>query len=200
MATSYAGTEASIFTVLVTQPIWVIKTRVILNTQKNVGEIQNVKQKAYEIWKQEKFKGFTKGLFLNLFLAAGGALRVYVYEGAKIAFETLISKQHEGIKHLISGGVSKLVTTLLSYPFTTVRTRIQQNQFIFGSRDAKYKGSIDVAIKLLKEEGPLAFYKGLTPNLIRGIPMRSVYFYSYELFKSILIDQSVIERKRQQGK
>ncbi len=46
-ATSYAGTEASIFTVLVTQPIWVIKTRVILNTQKNVGEIQNVKQKAH---------------------------------------------------------------------------------------------------------------------------------------------------------
>ncbi len=31
-------------------------------------------------------KGFTKGLSLNLFLAAGGALRVYVYEGAKLVF------------------------------------------------------------------------------------------------------------------
>ncbi len=32
MATSKAGTYASILTVMITQPIWVIKTRVILNT------------------------------------------------------------------------------------------------------------------------------------------------------------------------
>lgn len=37
-------------------------------------------------------KGFSKGLSLNLFLALGGALRVYIYEGAKILFEVFVSK------------------------------------------------------------------------------------------------------------
>lgn len=32
MATSVAGTIASVLTVIITQPIWVVKTRVILNT------------------------------------------------------------------------------------------------------------------------------------------------------------------------
>lgn len=36
-ATILAGTQASVFTVLVTQPVWVIKTRVILNVEKNIG-------------------------------------------------------------------------------------------------------------------------------------------------------------------
>ena len=50
----------------------------------------------------------------------------------------------------MSGGLSKFGTTMLSYPFTTVRTRIQQNQFIKGNREAKYKGLHDIAYKITK--------------------------------------------------
>lgn len=75
-----------------------------------------------------------KGLTLNLFLSFGGALRVYIYEGSKLIFEKFISDCPEGAKHFLCGGMSKLGTTMLSYPFTTVRTRIQQNQYINGSK------------------------------------------------------------------
>ena len=34
IATSIAGTEASLFTAFITQPLWVIKTRVVLNMQR----------------------------------------------------------------------------------------------------------------------------------------------------------------------
>jgi len=37
MATSIAGVEAGLITVIVTQPAWVIKTRVLLNTKKKIG-------------------------------------------------------------------------------------------------------------------------------------------------------------------
>jgi hypothetical protein len=116
---------------------------------------------------------------LNIFLSFGGALRVYTYEGSKLLFEKFISKHAEGVKYFICGGVSKLITTMLSYPFSTVRTRIQQNQYFDGRSDAKYKNLGDIARKLLREEGFFGFYKGLLPNLIRAIPTRSVYFYSY---------------------
>lgn len=91
-----------------------------------------------------------KGLSLNLFLSIGGALRVYIYEGSKILFQKLVSREFAGPKHLISGGISKLVTTLLSYPFTTVRTRIQQNQYIAGKTTAKYKSITDIVLKIIK--------------------------------------------------
>jgi hypothetical protein len=46
LATSIAGTEAGFITVIITQPIWVIRTRVLLNTKKKIGEIENIKQRT----------------------------------------------------------------------------------------------------------------------------------------------------------
>ena len=40
-AVSYSSIEASIIATLITQPIWVIKTRMLLNIQPNIGEIEN---------------------------------------------------------------------------------------------------------------------------------------------------------------
>lgn len=33
--------------------------------------------------------------------------------------------------------------------------------------EAEFKGPIDCAVKLLKRDGPLAFYKGFVPNFAR---------------------------------
>lgn len=38
-AVSFASIEASVIATLITQPIWVVKTRMLLNTQSNIGEI-----------------------------------------------------------------------------------------------------------------------------------------------------------------
>lgn len=37
-AVTYSSIEASIVATLATQPAWVIKTRMLLNTQPNIGE------------------------------------------------------------------------------------------------------------------------------------------------------------------
>jgi len=37
-AVTYSSIEASIVATLATQPVWVIKTRMLLNTQPNIGE------------------------------------------------------------------------------------------------------------------------------------------------------------------
>jgi hypothetical protein len=43
-----------------------------------------------------------------------------------------------------------------------------------------YNGMIDCFRKVYKNEGPLAFYKGLTPLLIKIFPSSGVFFCSYE--------------------
>lgn len=65
-----------------------------------------------------------------MFLSFGGAARIYTYEGSKLLFDKWITKSHDGIKHLTCGAVSKIITTLLAFPFTTMRTRIQQSQYV----------------------------------------------------------------------
>lgn len=74
------------------------------------------------------------------------------------------------------------------YPLTTVRTRIQQNQFIDNNREEKYKGNWDIIIRTVREEGIRGFYKGLWANVLKGIPQKGIYFYFYELIKRHVFD------------
>lgn len=82
-AVSYSSIEASIIATLITQPIWVIKTRMLLNIQPNIGEIENAILKTKEIYQQGGYKGFTKGLGVSLMLSFNGVLQMYIYEGSK---------------------------------------------------------------------------------------------------------------------
>jgi hypothetical protein len=75
------------------------------------------------------------------------------------------------------------VSAFVSYPLTTVRTRVQQNQYFPGSDTPKYKGSLDVMVRIWEEEGVGGFYKGMMANLTKGVLQRGVYFYCYELLK-----------------
>lgn len=95
-----------------------------------------------EIYKQHGFKGFLKGLQLSLVLATTGVVQMYLYEGAKIMYEQFnIPESRFEEKHLICGGISKIVSVLVSYPLTTIRTRIQQNQFVGSNNSMKYNST-----------------------------------------------------------
>lgn len=85
------------------------------------------------------------------------------------------------------GGISKVWSVLLTYPISTVRTRIQQNQYFNNQNDAKYHNVLEIMGRMLRQQGAKGFYKGMSANLIRGIPQKGIYFYVYEMFKKIVI-------------
>ena len=60
-AVTFSSIQASIAATVVTQPVWVIKTRMLLNTQPNIGEMEHAIQKTKQIYSQNGFKGFLKG-------------------------------------------------------------------------------------------------------------------------------------------
>ena len=112
---------------------------------------------------------------------------MYVYEGAKILYEKLnIPESPLSEKHFLCGSLSKVFSVMLSYPITTLRTRIQQNQFVGEGTNSKYNGIIDLMIRTLREEGVQGFYKGISANLMRGLSQKGIYFYLYEMFKDFL--------------
>ncbi|KAK7861970.1 hypothetical protein R5R35_013534 [Gryllus longicercus] len=56
---------------------------------------------------------------------------------------------------------------LLSYPFDTVRRRLMM-QTGRKKGDVMYKNTLDTWLKITKNEGPTAFFKGAFSNVIRG--------------------------------
>lgn len=61
-AVTRASVEASVLTTLITQPIWVIKTRMLLNMNQKISEYENFKKQVKEIHSQYGPRGFLRGL------------------------------------------------------------------------------------------------------------------------------------------
>lgn len=103
------------------------------------------------------------------------------------------------LRPLAAGFFSKVVAIIVTYPLQTIRTRVQQKQFLGtgnqkpnkqgakGSKGApKYKNSWEVITKVLKHEGPKGFYKGMFTSLIQQASSNSIYFFFYEMLKQML--------------
>jgi solute carrier family 25 (adenine nucleotide translocator) protein 4/5/6/31 len=54
---------------------------------------------------------------------------------------------------------------IASYPLDTVRRRLMMQS---GRADVMYKNTWDCFVKIAKDEGPGAFFKGALSNIIRG--------------------------------
>jgi hypothetical protein len=97
-------------------------------------------------------KGFGKGLLISLVLSFSSVVQMYFYEAFKLVYDYLdLPQTVMEEKSFICGGGSKIWSILLSYPITTVRTRIQQNQFFNNRNNAKYYSVIDVSSRMIRE-------------------------------------------------
>jgi hypothetical protein len=68
---------------------------------------------------------------------------MYIYEASK-AFYDYADLPQSGFdeKNFICGGVSKVWGVMMTYPITTMRTRIQQNQYFKSGSDPKYHNTL----------------------------------------------------------
>lgn len=94
-------------------------------------------------------------------------------------------------KPFFYGMISKFFVSSIFYPITTVRTRIQQNQFFSLEQNCdlkkeKYKNIGDVTMKIVTNEGFVGFYKGFLVNAIKALPSKGAFFFFYEIFKDYI--------------
>ena len=66
------------------------------------------------------------------------------YEGSRRLYDSLAIPQSSLMeKNFICGGIAKIGNVLIIYPFTTVRTRIIQNQYVKAHPgEAKYQNVV----------------------------------------------------------
>lgn len=97
---------------------------------------------------------------------------------------TIDSKiEHQHFSPIVSASFSGFISRLILHPTDTIKTRIlNQKQFEIG----KYRGFLDAFQRILKEEGILAFYRGLAPSLFLAAPAQAVYLSSYDYSKEFI--------------
>lgn len=149
-----AAGEAGILTLTLTNPLWVIKTRLCLQYGDSAKPLSNkipahkvysgVGDAFYKIYKYEGFPGLYRGIVPGLFGVFHGSLQFMVYEELKKAVNKRknahIDAKLDNIEYIACAGISKLVAASVTYPYQVVRARLQDQYTVFsGVRDVFIK-------------------------------------------------------------
>lgn len=199
-----AAALAGVVTSTVTNPIWLIKTR--LQLDKNVVEESGgaAKRRYRNSWdctrqvvRNEGIRGLYKGMSASYLGVTESTLQWVLYEEMKKGLarreERIVKsgKERSVWDDVVSwtgstaaAGVAKLVAALATYPHEVARTRLRQAPLENGK--PKYTGLVQCFKLVWKEEGMVALYGGLTPHLLRTVPSAAIMFGMYEGILNLL--------------
>lgn len=182
----FASAAAGGITSALTNPIWMVKTRMQLLTRTNTaragaGAAAQAHTRGAAIptvtlvrrmFKEEGIATFYRGLVPSLWLVSNAAIQFTLYERLKLSFGLDPSVSQIAI----ASGVSKFFATVVTYPLQVVRTRLQEP----GARQKGYN-SFPTTMRLVAlQDGIAAFYRGIGANLVRVIPQSTVTLVIFE--------------------
>ncbi|XP_070533962.1 solute carrier family 25 member 32-like [Ptychodera flava] len=190
-----AAATSGVITLFITNPIWVVKTRLALqyegirNLSKSDVKVKPKKYKGmldalFKIYKFEGIPGLYSGLIPGLLGVSHGALQFMAYEELKKLYNNHYDQSNEtqlgASAYITFAALSKLFAVSVTYPYQVVRVRLQDQH-------KRYNSVSDCVRKTWKYEGAKGFYKGLVPNLLRVTPATCITFVVYEKMKYALM-------------
>eukprot|EP00128_Syssomonas_multiformis_P007118 Colp12_sorted_trinity150504_noHs@10768 len=182
----FCASVAGATTLLMTNPVWVVKTRMCL-------QVQNASQHVYRglfdglrtVWRTEGLAGLYAGLSAGLLGVSHGAVQFMVYEEFKKVLAdyrgTETYTQNSTLEYIMMATSAKLTATTVTYPFQVLRSRIQQQD-----ASVRYRGLVSSAVRIWRREGFQGFYRGLGPQSIRVLPATCITFVVYEKLSTYL--------------
>ncbi|XP_017774582.1 PREDICTED: mitochondrial uncoupling protein 4-like [Nicrophorus vespilloides] len=140
--------------------------------------------------------GFWKGCFPNAFRASLinlGDLACYDLSKDYI----LELKIRDGLPtHIASSAFSGLITSLLSTPLDTLKTRMMNQPVDKRGRGKVYRSTWNCLRKTWRFEGIKGVYKGFVPNCMRNSPWAVIFWIIYERGNEVLTVAQKKWRKR----
>lgn len=180
------GAAAGLVATMGTYPLEVVRTRMI--AQASTGE--TVRGVLRAILRAEGLRGLYRG-------GCSGVVGAIPFEGAQFACYEYLKhtsraqrwpaarwpegkRELDGVDFFVCGSVAGAVAQTVAYPFDTVKKRLQVQGRV------AYSGMLDCFRKVVRDEGPLALYRGTVPNLARIVPYAAVMFSTFEMTKQAL--------------
>ncbi|KAI1860408.1 hypothetical protein JX265_009807 [Neoarthrinium moseri] len=177
-----AAVAAGLATATVTNPIWLIKTRLQLDVRQAAAgttrQYEDSLDCIRQVLRQEGISGLYRGLSASYLGTVETALHLVLYEQFKLFYRRIMARpgipESGGIKDWVgtsgAAGSAKLAAVL--------RTRLRQAPIENGAR--KYTGLWQCFQRVRVEEGIAGLYGGLTPHLMRSIPAAIITLGVYE--------------------
>jgi len=170
-----SGLAAGICSNTLTNPIWMVRTRMQLYGTSCWSSVAN-------LWKNEGIKGFYKGVSASYWGCTEGALQFVIYEQLKSKLIVLKNNDAEDLSKLeyfLSAAISKGLASILTYPHEVARTRLRE---LGSSAGGMWNCIFDIA----KSEGTSGLYAGMGIHLAKVVPNSALMFLTYELVRKWL--------------
>lgn len=134
--------------------------------------------------KSDGIQGLYRGFVISCF-------GIIVYRGCYFGFydslKPILLKDNKSLGLAFCLGYGVTVTSgLISYPIDTIRRRMMMTS----GQAVKYKGSVDCAVQILKNEGFMSLMKGAGANILRGVAGAGV-LAGFDKFKEIYVSLRV---------
>ncbi|UNI18913.1 mitochondrial FAD carrier protein flx1 [Purpureocillium takamizusanense] len=197
---------AGVATSALTNPVWVLKTRMLSSDRAAAGAYPSMLAGARAILRSEGLRGFYRGLGVSMLGVSHGAVQFAVYEPAKRVYfrrreaaaaaaaadrggggssavhDAADARRLTTEATVVLSSVAKLVAGAVTYPYQVLRSRLQNYQ-----ADERFgRGFVGVVSRTWAEEGLAGFYRGLVPGVVRVMPATWVTFLVYENVKYYL--------------
>ncbi|ESZ94381.1 peroxisomal carrier protein [Sclerotinia borealis F-4128] len=190
-----AGAIAGSATVLLTNPIWVVNTR--MTTRKRNKETDKSLLPGFKapkapttvgtllaLIRDEGPQALFSGVVPALVLVMNPILQYTIFEQLKNAIEK--KRRVTPTVAFLLGALGKLFATSITYPYITVKSRMH-----IAGRDGGKESMIQGMRRILKEEGYAGFYKGIAPKVSQSV-MTAAFLFA---FKDVLYEQTIRLRK-----
>lgn len=195
-----SAAAAGITSNTLTNPIWVMKSRVQLQagSSGNSRTYKGYGDAIRRIFREEGLNGFFKGLSASYWGVTEGAIQFVVYEkikkkiiadnrarlnGSNGSAEYLSNKDPTtltSMQYISAAAISKLIASVTTYPHEVVRLRMREQPQFVGAVP-KYRGMVQSLRLIAREEGRRGLYAGMGTHLARVVPNAALMFYTFEV-------------------
>ncbi|RKF73873.1 Peroxisomal membrane protein PMP47A [Golovinomyces cichoracearum] len=191
-----AGAIAGSATVLFTNPIWVINTRMATinhnkeSVDRGTSNIKSIKisstfRTLVTLIREEGPQALFAGVIPALILVLNPILQYTIFEQLK----NILARKRKITPTIafLLGALGKLIATSITYPYITLKSRMH-----VAGRDGKIDNMRKVMKNIIDEEGYKGLYKGIGPKVTQSVLTAAFLF----AFKDIIYGQTIKIRRK----
>ncbi|KAK9366139.1 mitochondrial carrier domain-containing protein [Lipomyces kononenkoae] len=193
-----AGAIAGSATVILTNPIWVVNTRqTVRPSAGSSGKRLSVFETVKDILSTDGPRAFFAGLTPALMLVINPILQYTIFERLRAVIER--RRKLQPFDFFILGAIGKLVATTTTYPYITIKSRMQVQRKNAGAEataagdekkvDASevYTSTFSAFKQICQQEGWTSLYSGIDSKIVQSVLTSAFLFY----FKEQLVTAAV---------
>lgn len=193
-----AGAIAGSATVLMTNPIWVVNTRMTARQSESSSDLPSPATESKKpakkpstiatvinLVKEEGPLALFAGVLPALVLVINPILQYTIFERLK----DILAKRRRVTPRdaFFLGALGKLAATSITYPYITVKSRMH-----VATKDGPQDGMMQSLKRIIREEGWGGLYKGIGPKVSQSVITAAFLF----AFKDALYEASVKARSK----